>query len=605
VAGLFPPLFLLTGLLLGQVPTVDSRNAVLHGPDTHFAGPRFESVKQWEVRRAYLQRRILTAAGLSPLPIRGALTPRLSRRYTGPAYTMDAVLLQTFPGYFVGGNLYQPVGWSGPRPVVLVPHGHWKHGRLENLKEYSVPALCIHLAKQGYVVYSWDMAGYNDTRQTSHGFGGRSEALWSFNPLGLQLWNSMRAVDFVHSLEHVDSKRVAVTGASGGGTQTFLLAAVDERVAYAAPVNMVSASMQGGDPCEEAPNLRLDSSNVEIAALMAPRPMLLISSTGDWTRNTPREEFPQIRAIYALYGRADAVQNIHFRAKHNYNQASREAFYRWLAAQSRRSPLTAEQLSESAIPPVVPAHYLALHPAGPPAGALTYSQLFREWKEAARRQNSEPGELRERLQQVLETEWPKETLAVVSGDRFVVSRPLRGDRVTGWWRAASRPPIVVVHPEGSGAARSHALVQQLLAMGESVVAIDPFTDSFNREARERFDRYFLSYNRSGDALRVQDILTVLSYVRSTSGAQPKLVGLGKAGLWCLFAAAVSPVPVELAADLDAYQGTDEEFEDALFVPGIQRVGGLRAALALTERSRVALTRWNLAALRRAAETPSE
>ncbi len=605
MAGLFPPWFLLSGVLLGQVPTVDSRNAVLHGPDTHFAGPSYQSVGQWEARRTYLQRRILSSAGLSPLPARTPLTPRLSRRFSSAAYTMDAVLLQTFPGYFVGGNLYQPVGWNGRRPVVLVPHGHWKHGRIENLKEYSVPALCIHLARQGYVVYSWDMAGYNDTRQTAHNFGGRAEALWSFNPLGLQLWNSMRALDFVLQLDQVDPKRVAVTGASGGGTQTFLLAAVDERVAFAAPVNMVSASMQGGDPCEEAPNLRLDSSNVEIAALMAPRPMLLISSTGDWTRNTPREEFPAIRGIYALYGHAAAVQNIHFKAKHNYNQASREAFYRWLAAQSRQRPLTAEQLSESAIPRVLPSDYLALHPAGPPAGALNYTQLFREWKEAARRQTSRPDELRERLQQVLETEWPKETAAAVSGERFVVSRPARGDRVTGWWRAAGRPPIVVVHPEGSGAARSHALVQQLLAMGESVVAIDPFTESLNREMREHFDRYFLSYNKSADAHRVQDILTVLSYVRETSGAQPRLVGLGKAGLWCLFAAAVSPVSVDLAADLDAYQGTDEEFEEALFVPGIQRAGGLRAALVLTERNRIALTRWNLAALHRAAEPPSE
>ena len=146
------------------------------------------------------------------------------------------------------------------------------------------------------------MVGFNDTVQTPHSFRGWEEDLWSFNPMGLQLWNSIRAVDYLQSLPGVEARRIAVTGASGGGTQTFLLAAVDDRVGYAAPVNMVSAYMQGGDPCEEAPGLRLDTFNVEIAAMMAPRPMLLVSSTRDWTRHTPVEEFPEIRRIYELYG---------------------------------------------------------------------------------------------------------------------------------------------------------------------------------------------------------------------------------------------------------------------------------------------------------------
>lgn len=88
-------------------------------------------------------------------------------------------------------------------------------------------------------------------------------------------------VDFLESLPDVDKTRLACTGASGGGTQTFLLTAVDDRIKVSAPVNMISHYMQGGDVCENAPNLRLDTNNMEIGALMAPRPLLMVSAAGD------------------------------------------------------------------------------------------------------------------------------------------------------------------------------------------------------------------------------------------------------------------------------------------------------------------------------------
>ena len=77
----------------------------------------------------------------------------------------------------------------------------------------------------------------------------------------------MRALDFVQSLPDVDPEKIVVTGESGGGTQTFLLCAVDSRPKWSAPVNMISFIMQGGSPCENAPSLRLDTNNVEIGAL--------------------------------------------------------------------------------------------------------------------------------------------------------------------------------------------------------------------------------------------------------------------------------------------------------------------------------------------------
>ncbi|HMD50190.1 MAG TPA: hypothetical protein VKG79_13870, partial [Bryobacteraceae bacterium] len=90
---------------------------------------------------------------------------------------------------------------------------------------------------------------------------------------------------------------------------------------------------------------------------------------------------------------------------------------------------------------------------------------------------------------------------------------------------------------------------------------------------------FLTFNKTDDANRVQDILTALAWLK-----QPKvqLVGLGKSAIWCEFAAAVSPIAVDLQADLSNFQGTDDEFVKYFFVPGIQRAGGLRGARSLIE-----------------------
>ena len=299
--------------------------------------PVFASRAAWLTRAAQLRRRILVAAGLWPEPPRTPLRTKMWGRLERDGYTVEKVAFQSFPGFYVTGNLYRPAAQaSGKRyPAVLNPHGHWPQGRLAEEDRGSVPARCITFARQGFVAFSYDMVGYVDSRQVDHRtFGGWREWLWGIHSLGLQLWNSIRSLDFLTELPDVDPARLACTGASGGGTQTFLLTAVDDRVQVAAPVNMISAHMQGGCVCENAPGLRLDTFNVEIAALTAPRPMLLVSATGDWTANTPTVEFPAIQSVYRLFGAEDRVESVQIDAGHNYNRASREAVYaffaRWL-----------------------------------------------------------------------------------------------------------------------------------------------------------------------------------------------------------------------------------------------------------------------------------
>src|SRR5207247_8461185 len=119
--------------------------------------------------------------------------------------------------------------------------------------------------------------------------------------MGLQTFNSIRALDFLQSLPDVDSKRIGVTGASGGGTQTFTLCAVDDRPTVAFPAVMVSTAMQGGCVCENCSYLRQATGNIELAGLFAPKP-LGMSGAKDWTIDIATKGLPEWNALYRLYG---------------------------------------------------------------------------------------------------------------------------------------------------------------------------------------------------------------------------------------------------------------------------------------------------------------
>lgn len=562
-----------------QIPAQDARNVNIPNTDTHFRPATYRNLAEWEARREQLRGQILSAAGLMPLFPKSNLHPQIFGRIARPGYTVEKVLLETLPGYYLGGNLYRPTK-TAPRdgfPAVLSPHGHWNYGRLENSERASVPGLCINLARQGYVVFSYDMAGYMDTIQTPHEFGDKpAEQLWGFGSLGLQLWNSIRALDFVEALGDVNKRRIGATGASGGATQVIMLAAVDDRIRYSAPANMVSFIMQGGELCEAAPGLRLGTNNVEIAAMMAPRPMLLAAATEDWTRHTLREEYPAVRSIYGLYGQAGNVEALLLEAPHNYNRRNREAMYAFfgkhvlgIADPSRlhEQPFQVEQ----------PQDVLALHNRTLPKDALKFEQLFAEWVRLAKAQT---GAERQRLMYALAAEWPAVVASQRSGNRILLGRPGKGDRIPGIWMEGNGTPALVVHPSGADAARRTPEVARLLRAGRPVLLIDAFQTGSAVAPRDRGTKMFLTFNRSDDANRVQDILTALAWLHKPGTT---LIGTGTAAVWCTFAAAVAGEPVELQADLGAFAGTDLDFTQRFFVPGIQRAGGLKAALGLLHR----------------------
>jgi len=222
-----------TDVLGGSRRLLDSRLADVRDVQYAYAAPAAATRQEWEKHRGWVRRRVLTAAGLLPEPERTPLKARVFGPVDFVGYRVQKVHFESRPGFLVTGNLYRPRNSRGRRPAVLCPHGHWSRGRLAHQDTGSVPARCAMLARLGFVVFSYDMVGYNDSCQIEHRWPPevlRRTLLYGTGPFGLQLWNSIRAVDFISSLPDVDPHRIGCTGTSGGATQTYYLALVDERI---------------------------------------------------------------------------------------------------------------------------------------------------------------------------------------------------------------------------------------------------------------------------------------------------------------------------------------------------------------------------------------
>ena len=506
-----------------------------------FTPRAYSSLAEWQPRAAYLREHILASAGLLPLPEKTPLRPQVFDERAHGDYSVLKVYFESLPGFYVTGNLYRPAG-AGPFPAILSPHGHWTYGRLENTALASVPGRAINLARQGFVVFTYDMIGYNDSRQLTHTFGGKRESLWGLSLAGLQLWNSIRSVDFLQSLPEVDGDRIGCTGASGGGTQTFLLAAVDDRVKVAAPVNMISLHMQGGCLCENEPGLRLDTDNVELAAVIAPRPLLMVSATGDWTNETLQLEYPAMRRFYALFGAENRLHALQIDAPHNYNRDSREAVYAWMARWLKNAPADAKVVERSFQPDPL-SDVLVFYGRPLPDGALTAAQLTDRWIATARRQAQE-SDPRVRQSALL----------------HALALPPR----TGNNRSTTRTVVF--------ASENRDLRSALVRAGFSVQPVQ-FTP-YDAEAAAKIE-HFDTYNRTESSQFVADIVRAAN---AHPGAT--LIADGRHGPAALLALAVAPVE-RAVIDVAGFDNSgDDAFLERLYIPGIRRAGDLQTAVSM-------------------------
>jgi Acetyl xylan esterase (AXE1) len=612
--------------------------------DTPRQFPTITTARQWRARAREIREQVLVSCGLWPLPDKTPLHAHIFGRSEGDGYSVEKVYFEPYPGFYLAGNLYRPLNHGkGPFPAILCPHGHWEQGRLTDTKDCSVPGRCINFARQGMIAFAYDMVGYNDTHfpeaaegasfsARHHSFAtNRTDLLWNISLMGLQTWDSIRALDFLESLPDADPKRLACTGASGGGTQTFMLGAIDSRLAAQSPVVMVSHLMQGGCLCENSPGLRVEFSNMELAAAAAPRPQLLVSDTGDWTRETLTVEGPAIARIYQLLGAPGHLRYVRFDFGHNYNQTSREAVYGWLDHWLLGHP-GVEAVKETPFQKPRDADLRVFPDDVLPPGAVSQGKLleFLRRLHKAQWQGLVPRDKRglKRLEQVLLPAW-RRTLQLDMPERapqpkWELRRPLApapglpfrraelalktqwvadsdaaaaasggGELHATYWAPPGiltnrTPKLVVLAADHSpveaadGGSPLSDTASALLRHGLAVLQIERFSPV---PTGDPFAHFFSTYNRTLLQQRVGDLVRICAAApevdpRRRLAWRVVLAGRGAAGVWSLLAA---PAAHAAAADLAGLDLSREQswLAPDLFCPGVLNIGGVSGAAMLS------------------------
>lgn len=333
----------------------------------------YSTREAWESDAPKIRAAMLRGMGLEPLPKRRPLNAIRKFKKERKGYTVENVAIETVPGYWLTGNLYLPAReTAGPMPGMLVTYGHASQDPASHgLFRPDYQALCAAIARMGGAAFVYDMLGYGES---SVPFAGHR----SPEAMTIQTWDSIRALDWLGTVEKVDAERIGIIGQSGGGTQTFLLGAVDPRVALTVPVTQVSAYFFGGCPCESGRPIHseMDTNNVIAAAMVAPKPQLVVSDGSDWTKNTPVVEFPFIKHIYELMGAGDKTENAHFpQGKHDINEEKRAVVYPFLAKHLKLDLAQVQgadgKVSESWLEPLAVDDLRVFTEANPrPAGAI-------------------------------------------------------------------------------------------------------------------------------------------------------------------------------------------------------------------------------------------
>lgn len=604
-----------------------------------FAVPKTKEA--WEARRKELHEQLLLANGLWPMPEKTPLNPVIRGRVGGDGYWIEKVHFASTPGHYVCGNLYTPsIRYSNPSPAVLFAHGHWAGGRFHDEGEkaaaaavkaggeatveqarFFMQAIPITLARLGFVVFQYDMVGYADSTAIPHreGFKDTAAELRLQSQMGLQTWNSIRALDFVASLPGVDAKRIGMTGASGGGTQTFMLAALDDRLAAAFPAVMVSTAMQGGCVCENCSYLRVNTGNVEIAGMFAPKPMAL-SAANDWTKDLMTKGYPELKELYKLYGAEDKVAaKAWLEYGHQYNRHAREFMYTWFVKHLKGKD---EAVKEEAFTPT-PVKDLSVfdaeHPR--PKDELTAEKLREAMTKASDDQMAKltpkDAESLKEFRRVVGTAlrvmvgsgmptkpdrqiWPRNILLDGGYTGLLSASGRDGSNVPSlavWGRGSNNIPVMWVHPRGKASLladgklvpAAKAIVDAgYLICAPDVLGVGELTIEKPRPVDKGYAGYTFGYNSPLLASRVQDVLTVLAEKKSVQGKTAHIIGWGEFGPVAVLAKAIAGDAVtKLAADLNQFRFENiKDTADPMMLPGAVKYGGLPAFLALCAPSEV-------------------
>ena len=278
----------------------------------------------WEARKDSLRSEVRQLLGIDQLlPLCAQEAPRYTKIRKFDGYSVQNFCLKTVNGHTVCGSIYAPLS-KGKHPLIICPNGHFTNGRYGTVQQQRLGTL----ARMGAVCVDYDLWGWGESADEVG-----KEAHQTAEAHVMQALNGIRILDWMIQRKDVDTRRVGVNGGSGGGTQTVLLTVLDDRYTAANPVVSMSSWFDGGCPCESGMPIQLaggGTCNAELAAMFAPRPMMVVSDGGDWTSTTPEVEFPYLQRIYGFYNAQDKVSNIHLpKERHDFGPNKRNAVYRF------------------------------------------------------------------------------------------------------------------------------------------------------------------------------------------------------------------------------------------------------------------------------------
>lgn len=301
----------------------------------------YSNKTEWEARRDTLRKEVRERLGIDKLlPLCSKEKPEYSKIRKFDGYTVQNFRLKTVNGHTVCGSIYAPTS-KGKHPLIICPNGHFSNGRYGKVQQLRLGTL----ARMGAICVDYDLWGWGESADEVG-----SKAHQTPEAHVMQALNGIRILDWMIQRKDVDTKRIGVNGGSGGGTQTVLLTVLDDRFTAANPVVSVSSWFDGGCPCESGMPIQLaggGTCNAELAAMFAPKPMMLVSDGGDWTSTTPELEYPYLQRIYGFYGATDKVSNIHLpKERHDFGDNKRNAVYKFFIDTFK---LDASKLDESKV----------------------------------------------------------------------------------------------------------------------------------------------------------------------------------------------------------------------------------------------------------------
>ena len=291
----------------------------------------YNNKEQWEARRDSLRREVRQRLELDKFldscvmvkDKKGNLQRPvvLSKVRKHDGYTTQNICIELTPGQHLFGTIYASTK-KGKHALIVCPDGHWPY-RYRKDEQQRLGTL----ARMGAVCVDFDLYGWGESeKEVGEAAHHTSRAHVYQAACGYILLDWMLA-----NRKDIDPERVGVMGGSGGGTHTVLLSLLDERVTASAPVVHLASHFDGGCPCESGKPVQLSAGGTcepELAAVVAPKPMLVVSDGGDWTSSVPTLEFPYLQRIYGFYNAKNKVRNVHLpNERHDFKENKRQAVY--------------------------------------------------------------------------------------------------------------------------------------------------------------------------------------------------------------------------------------------------------------------------------------